>query len=78
MTIFATNKDFTPEEMPAHVHTKDCWMTGDQKCIAWRITTLESNNAHLVANLGRIRTRMREMKGVLDRIDAMLASELKK
>ena len=78
MTSFAPHKEFHKAPEPAHIHTKDCWMTGDQKCIAWRVTKADSDNIHLTENLGRIRQTMREMKGILDRMDVVIERELNK
>jgi len=89
MTNYAPHKDIhrnlTPEPAPdaiftpaEHVHTKDCWMLGDPKCIAWRINRLEAENNHIVEKLGRIRQTLREIKGVLDKMDGVIERELKK
>ena len=86
-TSFATTKTFkpAPNEPPAHTHTDTCWMTCRQECVKARVQTLEAENRelftlkhHLLAKLAAMQQTIREIKGVLDKMDALIERELKK
>ena len=71
-----------PEE---HKHSATCWLTNNPLCVKWRIEVLERENAlligrvhHLLAKDSRAQLEIREIKGMLDRIDATIERELKK
>ena len=71
-----------PEE---HIHTPTCWLTGNMLCVTWQIETLKRERDlslarvhHLLAKDSRAQIEIREIKGVLDRIDATIERELKK
>jgi hypothetical protein len=70
---------------PEHTHTPTCWLTNNPACVKWRIETLERENGllagrvhHLLAKDARAQIEIREIKGMLDRIDATIERELKK
>ena len=83
---YATTKTFTPApEPPPHVHDDICWQTGKMECVKWRVTMLEATNRdlfaikhHLLAKLAVLQQTIREQKGALDKMDTLIARELKK
>ena len=85
-TTFATTKTFVPApEPPAHVHNATCWLTTTPECVKWRVTTLESENRelygtkhHLLAKVAMFQETIRQMKGMLDKMDNVIERELKK
>ena len=86
-TSYATTKTFTPapDDPPAHVHTETCWMTYQEACVRARVQILEAENRdlftlkhHLLAKMAAMQQTIREQKGALDKMDALIERELKK
>ena len=83
---YATTKVIAPApEPPPHVHDATCWLTYKPECVKWRVTILEAGNRdlfsikhHLLAKMAVMQQVIRDQKGALDKMDALIARELKK